>query len=491
MCGSIYGNPGSNYEGYKWIGSKGTGTTAPAFSSEASPNVFEVDWTNADATDASLKFQLNSYAGFISSINTGASPSSNRIVRIVLSASTHATVTVAVANGSALLHTEKNLSVTTEPQTFEYDFSMGAGTIWDNLIFKIPALTDTKLRIHQIIAGSAYASEGQPIITTSYPSGNSIDFGIQRFGNYISAYLSLHVENAIAPVVITSTNPAYTFAKDESDFSSSITINSTGCSSIDTSYYVRLNYTNSGTYSGEITYTMQSTSSGTTKSLTVPISAVIRKPQVNTDTASFPNYILPGEQIKIDSFTVTATELMGDLKVSLGNNYGPFKISLTKESFSYNDIILPYDPNTGSINGPTKFYIQYTGVTCNCVGGNKVEFTSPNLTTSTAVSLRFQRDYTTENKSIADNEGLSGIIAFPNPVATELHIEFSESMEGNIEVTIVDLLGQEKSVLKKCTSCRLEGKYTYDAENLPNGIYQLTFKKDGNTIKSEKLILVK
>jgi len=90
----------------------------------------------------------------------------------------------------------------------------------------------------------------------------------------------------------------------------------------------------------------------------------------------------------------------------------------------------------------------------------------------------------TEVNNIAPAETLN---IFPNPASTELSVSFERTTPARIQLHILDITGRETSfILEK----RIEaGNQVIKMPlNLPNGIYIVDLRCDGNNIRSRLVI---
>lgn len=80
---------------------------------------------------------------------------------------------------------------------------------------------------------------------------------------------------------------------------------------------------------------------------------------------------------------------------------------------------------------------------------------------------------------------------FPNPFNPSTTIEYAMAQRGHASLTVHDVLGQSVAVL--VDGVRAAGTYqvSWDAINLPSGVYVYQLRVDGTVVSAKKMMLVK
>jgi len=79
---------------------------------------------------------------------------------------------------------------------------------------------------------------------------------------------------------------------------------------------------------------------------------------------------------------------------------------------------------------------------------------------------------------------------YPNPFNPSTEIEFLISEAGQTTLKVFDILGNEVSVLVNEQKATGKYKVTFDASNLPSGVYFYTLQA-GNYLNTKKMVLLK
>jgi hypothetical protein len=107
-------------------------------------------------------------------------------------------------------------------------------------------------------------------------------------------------------------------------------------------------------------------------------------------------------------------------------------------------------------------------------------------------------DFTPGNYPVSVEEtGLSGIPTsfeisqnYPNPFNPSTKINYSIAEASNVRIAVFDILGREVEVLTDGFKPAGNYELTFNAENLPSGLYLYTFES-GSTKTTKKMTLLK
>ncbi len=92
--------------------------------------------------------------------------------------------------------------------------------------------------------------------------------------------------------------------------------------------------------------------------------------------------------------------------------------------------------------------------------------------------------YSSQATAIEVNKILSQISIYPNPADDNITVELSDEVTGNMEVSIVNLMGQQLSELHKTGNKR----FSADISNLPSGVYFIRVNGDAINSTTSKFI---
>ncbi len=92
--------------------------------------------------------------------------------------------------------------------------------------------------------------------------------------------------------------------------------------------------------------------------------------------------------------------------------------------------------------------------------------------------------------STFDVEGLSNVSLYPNPVADQLNVEFSIAETSDLEVNIVNALGQTVRAINYATYGAGHNNLNINTANLANGVYFLTMS-NGKQVTTNKFTVSK
>ena len=87
--------------------------------------------------------------------------------------------------------------------------------------------------------------------------------------------------------------------------------------------------------------------------------------------------------------------------------------------------------------------------------------------------------------------GFMGIEAFPNPFNPATELTYTIPLSGEVTLTIYDIQGREVSTLLNGFQPAGSHKITFDAEDLPSGIYFARLSTANGQTKTQKLVLMK
>ena len=80
---------------------------------------------------------------------------------------------------------------------------------------------------------------------------------------------------------------------------------------------------------------------------------------------------------------------------------------------------------------------------------------------------------------------------YPNPFNPTTRIEYSVPQAGNITLTVVNAVGQVVATLADGMSQVGNHAVTFDASDLPSGVYYYRLKSETGVTMSRKLVLIK
>lgn len=83
---------------------------------------------------------------------------------------------------------------------------------------------------------------------------------------------------------------------------------------------------------------------------------------------------------------------------------------------------------------------------------------------------------------------LSDLSILPNPAKDKIEITFNSLGKGNLEIKLIDLLGNTQTELSNTINVGTFNS-TIDSKDIPNGAYTLVITLDGNLVAAEKILI--
>ncbi len=152
---------------------------------------------------------------------------------------------------------------------------------------------------------------------------------------------------------------------------------------------------------------------------------------------------------------------------------------------------LPYPQHTYTVgSGPYNLCLTITsgdsmGVICTAThcdtivpGHNTAQTTTLSVVNPATVGIIEQKEFTESLKN------------YPNPFSRSTTISYSLQQNSNIEVRLLDLLGNRVQLIESGNKTSGSHNIDFDASSIASGIYLLQLKTDSNTI-TRKLIITK
>ena len=79
---------------------------------------------------------------------------------------------------------------------------------------------------------------------------------------------------------------------------------------------------------------------------------------------------------------------------------------------------------------------------------------------------------------------------YPNPFNPSTEVSFNLPMDGHVRLSAYDVRGREVSIIFEGAQSVGEHSYTWNASNLPSGVYYIRLQS-GSMVTSQKALLIK
>lgn len=196
----------------------------------------------------------------------------------------------------------------------------------------------------------------------------------------------------------------------------------------------------------------------------------------NGCTGSYSNNPTAGGLLDITTYSITSDNCSPQV------NSGAIDITVNGGTGSY----------TYAWSGPNGFTASTQDISGLVYGWYTVTVTSGTQSTQGWYWVPCTSTTSTGVRGKLSNENSVGIAARPNPFSTQTIIDFAAAESTNVTIEVFDAVGSQVAVLfSNAVAANEVHSVTFDAENLPAGIYMARISTTNGTFAFEKLMIAK